>query len=176
MEETCGTDTDALLSEMMQGWRLAAELCPDKDALININDGYRCDESNQRVYVQRYPNLSNEPEFTSIFNSGTTPNDALLDYHKLKLEELGYNEINTVHNTRTRINVTDIDTNKTTATVPAGLLEISYENAEAVDRRAFMMLLATNATSNPDSITGYILSYEADTIQQPSGIPPQQVS
>jgi hypothetical protein len=94
----------------------------------------------------------------------------------LKLEELGYNEINTVHNTRSRINVTDIDTNKTTATVPAGLLEMSYENADAVDRRAFMMLLATNATSNPDSITGYILSYEADTIQQPSGIPPQLVS
>ena len=38
------------------------------------------------------------------------------------------------------------------------------------------MLLATNATSNPDSITGYILSYEAETIQQPSGIPPQSVS
>lgn len=38
------------------------------------------------------------------------------------------------------------------------------------------MLLATNATSNPDSITGYILSYEAETIQQPSGIPSQWVS
>ena len=51
MEEARGTDTDALLSELMQGLRLATELSADKYALIDIYDGYRCDESNQRLYI-----------------------------------------------------------------------------------------------------------------------------
>ncbi|MBD0327885.1 MAG: hypothetical protein ICV68_15745 [Pyrinomonadaceae bacterium] len=85
MEEVRATDTDSLLDELMQGLRLAAELCPDEYALIDIYDGYRCDESNQRLNVQQYPKLSNEPEFSLIFNSGTTANDVLLDYHILNL-------------------------------------------------------------------------------------------
>ena len=39
MEEARGNVTNALLSELMQGLRLATELYPDKDALIDIYDG-----------------------------------------------------------------------------------------------------------------------------------------
>ncbi len=129
IEEIDSTDTDTLLGEILQGSRLVAQLCPEQDVLLDSDDGNSCDESNQRVYLQRYPNLSDEPEFDFILNGSKKANQAFLDYDISRLEQLGYTDINIVHNAQIPINVIDSDTNKTSGTVQANFLEMRYNNA-----------------------------------------------
>jgi hypothetical protein len=172
IDEVISTDTDALLSEIMHGVKLVAQLCPEEYTLINFNGSPSCHDSNNTLYIRQYPDLSNGYDFTLSLNNSSTANEALLDFHISKLEELGHTEINIVHNTNVSVSLIDGHTNKTITTVPAYLLELRYNNAKGVDTRAYTMLVATNATLNEETISGYVLSYEAQPLQQPSGIPP----
>jgi hypothetical protein len=174
LQDVYNTDTDTLLDEMMQGSRLLAQLCPEEQAVADIEGTYRCEESNESVYIQRYPNLADEPEFASIINSNIT-NEDLLDYHMVKLQKLGYGEINILQKSNLTINVTDTEINKTIAIVPANLIEMRYNNANSSDMIGYFMLAATNVTSNVGIISGYSLSYEADAATFPSGRPPELI-
>lgn len=173
VDEVVSTDTDALLSEIMHGVKLVAQLCPEEYALINFDGSSSCHDSNNTLYIHQYPDLSNGYDFTLSFNNNSSmANEALLDFHISKLEELGHTEINIVHTTNVSVGLIDGHTKKTITTVPANLLELRYNNAKGVDTRAYTMLVATNATLNEETISGYVLSYEAEPLQQPSGIPP----
>ncbi len=174
IQDVYNTDTDTLLEEMMQGSRLLAQICPQEQALDDIEGAYSCEESNESIFIQRYPNLADEPEFASIANSKFT-NEHLLDYHIVKLQKLGYTEISIIQNTNMTINVINSDTNKTIATVPANLIEMRYNSANSTDTRGYFMLSATNATSNVGIISGYSLYYEADAATLPSGSPPEPI-
>jgi hypothetical protein len=174
LQDVYNTDTDTLLDEMMQGSRLLAQLCPEEQAVADIEGTHRCEESNESVYIQRYPNLADEPEFASIINSNIT-NEDLLDYHMVKLQKLGYGEINILQKSNLTINVTDTEINKTIAIVPANLIEMRYNNANSSDMIGYFMLAATNVTSNVGIISGYSLSYEADAATFPSGRPPELI-
>lgn len=174
LQDVYNTDTDTLLDEMMQGLRLLAQLCPEEQAVADIEGTYSCEESNESVYIQRYPNLADEPEFASIVNSNITNGD-LLDYRIVKLQNLGYSEISILQKSNMTINVTDTETNETIAIVPANLIELRYNNANSSDTRGYFMLAATNVTSNVGMISGYILSYEADAATLPSGGPPEPI-
>ncbi len=174
LQDVYNTDTDTLLDEMMQGSRLLAQLCPEEQAVADIEGTYSCEESNESVYIQRYPNLADEPEFASILNSDIT-NEDLLDYHIVKLQKLGYSEISILQNSNMTINVTDTETIETIAIVPANIIEMRYNNANSSDTRGYFMLAATNVTSNVGMISGYILSYEADAATLPSGAPPEPI-
>lgn len=172
-DEVVSTDTDALLSEIMHGVKVVAQLCPEEYALLNFDGSSSCHDSNNTLYIQHYPDLSDGSDLTFSLNSSSMANDALLDFHISKLEDLGHTEINIVHNTQISVNLIDRHTNKTVTTVPAILLEMRYNNDKGVDTRAYTMLVATNATSNEETISGYVLSYEAEPLRQPSGIPPE---
>lgn len=174
IQDVYNTDADILLEEIMQGSRLLAQICPQEQALADIEGTYSCEESNESIYIQRYPNLADEPEFASIANSNIT-NDDLLDYHILKLQKLGYTEISILKNTNMTINVINSDANKTIATVPANLVEMRYKGANSNDTRGYFMLAATNATSNLGIVSGYSLSYEANAATLPSIIPPEPI-
>ncbi len=174
IQDVYNIDTDTLLDEMMQGSRLLAQLCPQEQALGGIDGRYGCEESNESVYIQRYPNLADEPEFASIANTNIT-NEDLLDYHIVKLQKLGYSEISILQNTNMTINVINSDTNKTIAIVPANLIEMRYNSANSSDTRGYFMLAATNATSNVGIISGYSLSYEADAATLPSSGPAEPI-
>ncbi|MDQ4014542.1 MAG: hypothetical protein M3136_02120 [Thermoproteota archaeon] len=174
LQDVYNTDTYTLLDEMMQGSRLLAQLCPEEQAVADIEGTHRCEESNESVYIQRYPNLADEPEFASIINSNIT-NEDLLDYHMVKLQKLGYGEINILQKSNLTINVTDTEINKTIAIVPANLIEMRYNNANSSDMIGYFMLAATNVTSNVGIISGYSLSYEADAATFPSGRPPELI-
>jgi hypothetical protein len=174
LQDVYNTDTYTLLDEMMQGSRLLAQLCPEEQAVADIEGTHRCEESNESVYIQRYPNLADEPEFASIINSNIT-NEDLLDYHMVKLQKLGYGEINILQKSNLTINVTDTEINKTVAIVPANLIEMRYNNANSSDMIGYFMLAATNVTSNVGIISGYSLSYEADAATFPSGRPPELI-
>lgn len=174
IQDVYNTDADVLLEEIMQGSRLLAQICPQEQALADIEGTYSCEESNESIYIQRYPNLADEPEFASIANSNIT-NDDLLDYHILKLQKLGYTEISILKNTNMTINVINSDANKTIATVPANLVEMRYKGANSNDTRGYFMLAATNATSNLGIVSGYSLSYEANATTSPSDDPPEPI-
>jgi hypothetical protein len=174
IQDVDSTDTDTLLEEIMQGSRLLAQLCPQEQALADIEGRYSCEESYDSIHIQRYPNLADEPEFASIINSNIT-NEDLLDYHMVKLQKLGYGEINILQKSNLTINVTDTEINKTIAIVPANLIEMRYNNANSSDMIGYFMLAATNVTSNVGIISGYSLSYEADAATFPSGRPPELI-
>jgi hypothetical protein len=170
IEDIYSTDTDALLGEMQQGARLLARLCPQEQALADNDGAYNCEEADERIDIQRYPNLADEPEFASIANSNTT-NENFLSYHMVKLQKLGYSDFSIVQNVNTRINVISADTNNTIAIVPANFIEMRYNSANSVDTKGYFLLAATNATSKAGIVSGYSLSYEADAAILPSGSP-----
>jgi hypothetical protein len=175
IQDVYNTDTITLLEEMMQGSRLLAQICPEDQAIANIEGTYDCEESNENIYIQQYPNLADQPEFASIADSHIR-NENLLEYHILKLQKLGYNEISILSNTNTTINVINSDTNKTiVAVVPANLVEMRYNSPNSTDTRGYFMLAATNATSNLGIISGYSLSYEGNVATLPSSFPPEPI-
>ncbi len=174
IQDVYDTDTDILLEEMMQGSRLLAQICPHDQAIADIEGTYDCEESNESIYIQQYPNLADQPEYASIASSKIR-NENLLDYHIMKLQNLGYNEISIVYNTNMTINVINSDTNNTIAVVPANLVEMRYNSPNSTDTRGYFMLAATNATSDLGITSGYILSYEANVATLPSIIPPEPI-
>jgi hypothetical protein len=172
IEDIHNTDTDALLGEMQQGSRLLARLCPQDQAIADNDGAYSCEEADEKIDIQRYPNLADEPEFASIANTNTT-NESFLSYHMVKLQKLGYTDISILENINMTINVISADTNNTIAIVPANLLEMRYNNANSVDTKGYFLLAATNATSKAGMVSGYSLSYQADEAVLPSGSPPE---
>ena len=169
------TDTITLLEEMMQGSRLLAQICPRDQAIAAIDGTHSCEQSNESIYIQQYPNLADQPEFASIANTNIR-NENLMEYQIMKLQRLGYNEISILHNTNITINVINSDTNRTiVATVPANLVEMRYNSPNSTDTRGYFMLAATNATSNLGIISGYSLSYEANAATLPSSFPPEPI-
>ncbi|MDQ3888043.1 MAG: hypothetical protein M3251_02085 [Thermoproteota archaeon] len=175
IQDVYNTDTISLLEEMLQGSRLLAQICPQGQAIIDTEKTYDCEESGEKIYIQQYPNLADQPEFASIANNNIG-NENLLDYYIMKLRKLGYSEISILRNINMTINVINSDTNKTTVSVvPASVLEMRYNSPNSTDTRGYVMLAATNATSNLGIISGYSLSYEANAATLPSIFPPEPI-
>ena len=135
VEDLSSTDTNTLLTEIMEGYRTLARLCPQEQALPDIGGGYSCGKVQNTIYINQYPNLGGEPEFSSIANNNMITNDNFLDYQIHKLQELGYSNINILNNTEMNINVTSSDMNR--------------------------LLSATNATSKLGLVSGYSVFYES---------------
>jgi hypothetical protein len=174
IEDVSSTDTSTLLTEIMEGYRTLAQLCPQEQALPDVGSTYTCEEAQDRIYINRYPNLAGEPEFASIANNKIITNEHFLEYQIQKLQELGYSDINIVNNTEMTINVTSTDTNRTIAMVPAKLVEMMYI-ANSTQTRGYLVLSATNTTSNLGLISGYSIFYEGAAAMTPSGSPPAPV-
>ena len=175
IQDVYSTDTITLLEEMMQGSRLLAQICLPDQAIVNIEGTYDCEDSNETIYIQQYPNLAYQPEFAAIAKSNIR-NENLLEYVIMKLQKLGYNEISILSNTNMTINVINSDTNKTiVAVVPTNLVDMRYNTPNSTDTRGYYMLAATNATSNLGIISGYSLSYEGNAAALPSSFPPEPI-
>jgi hypothetical protein len=155
----------------MEGYRILAQLCPQDQALPDIGSTYKCEDAQDRIYINRYPNLAGEPEFASIANNNKITNEHFLEYQISKLQESGYSDINILNNTEMTINVTSTDTNRTIAMVPAKLVEMMY-SANSTQTRSYLLLSATNATSNLGLVSGYSVFYEGAATMTPSGNPP----
>ncbi len=177
IQDIYNTDTISLLEEMIQGSRLLARICPQDQAIVDTEGTYHCEDSEENIYIQQYPNLADQPEFGAIANNNNNiRNENLLDYHIMKLNRLGYSEISILRNTNMTINVISSDTNKTTiSVVPASVLEMRYNSPSSTDTRGYVMLATTNATSNLGITSGYSLYYEADAATLPSIFPPEPI-
>jgi hypothetical protein len=174
IEDISSTDTTVLLNELMDGYRALAQLCPQEQADPNIGNTYSCDGAQNRIYINQYPALIDEPEFASLSGNNIAPSEQFIEYQKQKLQELGYGNISVLNNTKMTINVTSTETNTTLATVPANLVEFIY-TVNSTEARGYYLLAVTNATSDLGLISGYSISYDGAPGSNSSGNPPEPV-
>ncbi len=104
-------------------------------------------------------------------NAVTTNNDMttdnILSYHLQKLQEVGYRNIQIVASADMTVDITNPQTNQTTATAPAKLLEMTYSTNSAPDeiRTGYLISTATDMTPpNVGTIKGYSVFYEGNSI------------
>src|SRR5215203_5751717 len=142
-----------LAAEVVRGYGLLAELCPQQyEQSVSSNASGSsssnryigsCQHAGQEViHIIRYPNLgarlgipSDEDTFSIINNRDTLPN-AVLAYHFQKLSEVGYRDFKIVNSIDMTMNVDNstIDLSNgrmaagttTTTTVPAKFVEMTY--------------------------------------------------
>ena len=182
-----------LASEVLEGYGILAELCPDDEegdggggggqqkeqALTNVsssssisNSRRNCQQLQQPqeeiIHIVRYPNLDARFQFALDItaNNNNTITDNILSYQVQKLQEVGYRNIEIVNNTETTVNLTNAQTNQTVATVPAKIIEMTYvtDFAPNQTRTGYSILTATNATAPTPGVTkGYSVFYEGSS-------------
>jgi hypothetical protein len=102
--------------------------------------------------------------------------DNLLLYHRQKLQEVGYRDIEVANSTGTTVNLTNAQTNQTISTVPASLVEITYSTNLAPNetREGYFILTATNATTPSLGTTkGYSIFYEGSPTNSSNVVTPE---
>jgi PKD repeat protein len=180
-----------LAAEVVRGYGLLAELCPQQyEQSVSSNASGSsssnryigsCQHAGQEViHIIRYPNLgarpgipSDEDTFSIINNRDTLPN-AVLAYHFQKLSEVGYRDFKIVNSIDTTMNVDNstIDLSngrmaaRTTTTVPAKFVEMTYSTnfAQNETRIGYFLLTATATTPrNLGTMTGYSIFYEGNS-------------
>src|SRR5215203_3055186 len=182
-----------LAAEVVRGYGLLAELCPQQyEQSVSSNASGSsssnryigsCQHAGQEViHIIRYPNLgarlgipSDEDTFSIINNRDTLPN-AVLAYHFQKLSEVGYRDFKIVNSIDMTMNVDNstIDLSNgrmaagttTTTTVPAKFVEMTYNTNFAPNetRIGYFLLTATATTPrNLGTMTGYSIFYEGNS-------------
>src|ERR671918_2306025 len=183
-----------LAAEVLQGYGLLAELCPQQEeqSIMSSNVSSTSTSSNRYIgscqhareeviHIIRYPNLgarlgiSSDEDVFNIINNRDTLLNAVLEYQIQKLQDVGYRDINIVNIIDTTINVdnstTDLSNNRimatrTTTTIPAKLVEMTYSTNFAPNetRSGYFILTATAATPrNLGTMTGYSIFYEGNS-------------
>ena len=168
-----------LLGEVMRGYGVLAQLCPEnlQQALSNATSGSidSClDPQKGIVHIIRYPNMGARFGFPSN-ETNTTDSialDDILAYQIEKLQGVGYKDFKIVNSTDTIISVdtSELVTNNgndalSELRVPAKLLGITYSTNSAPNetRSGYLMLAATAATPrNLGALTGYGMFYEGN--------------
>ena len=173
-----------LISEVLRGFGILAQLCPEEQQTAVSNQGANTSNSSigtvtndntcrdaqeDVIHIVRYPNLGAKLGFTSqdIVTDDDITTDRILAYQMQKLQEAGYRHIQIVGSTDTGINVdvsTGIDSNNTlTATLPAKLVEMTYStNLDPYrTKTGYFISTASSVTSHDlGTITGYGIFYE----------------
>jgi hypothetical protein len=189
-----------LVSEILRGFGILAQLCPDEPPTSVSNQGANTSNSsfgNVRnntcrgaqedvIHIVRYPNLGAKLGLTSqdIVTDKDITINRILSYQIQKLQEAGYRNIQIVSSTDTGINLdvsTGIDGNNTlTATLPAKLVEMTYStNLDPYQTKTgYFISTATGVTSrNLGTMTGYGIFYEGGPNAFPSSsLPPSSAA
>src|SRR5829696_3597873 len=174
----------ALLEESTRGYGILAQLCPHEEqqqeaALPNVSGRITTSSSSsistnniclgaqEVIHIIRYPDLETRIQAA---NAVTTNNDMttdnILSYHLQKLQEVGYRNIQIVASADMTVNITNPQTNQTTATAPAKLLEMTYSTNSAPDeiRTGYLISTATDMTPpNLGTTKGYSVFYEGNS-------------
>jgi hypothetical protein len=175
----------ALLEESTRGYGILAQLCPHEEqqqeaALPNVSGRITTNSSSSSIstsniclgaqeviHIIRYPDLETRIQAA---NTVTTNNDMttdnILSYYLQKLQEVGYRNIQIVASADMTVNITNPQTNQTTATAPAKLLEMTYSTNSAPDetRTGYLISTATDMTPpNLGTTKGYSVFYEGNS-------------
>ena len=172
-----------LISEVMQGYGILAQLCPEGEG--QQQGAARPNTSNSRcqgaqgevIHIIRYPNLGARLSFTidDIINDFDDTANTILSYQMQKLREVGYSDIQIVNSTDARIPV-DISLSGTNndddndelppASVAARLVEMTYRTTTASSapselKTGYYLLTASDVTPQDlGTMTGYSIFYE----------------
>jgi hypothetical protein len=168
-----------LEDEIRLGYGILAQLCAkeqqgailsnasdtiNSNSTINTNGCQGAQE--ELIHIVRYQDLD-----TRVVSNNSTVNnmttDNILLYHLQKLQEVGYRDIQIVNRSDVKLNLTNPQTNETIATVPAKLVEMTYNTASApkVMRTGYLISTASNQTApNLGTTKGYTVFYEGNII------------
>jgi hypothetical protein len=168
--DTNNTDI-GLRAEEEIGMGLLATVCPQVRALpaIGGNGTYECGTSFAlgTVYIMRFKDLDDRPEFASIGNQSIPISDFLEFYHGFLRDEEPFSvrDIRIVNNTDTTVNVTSAQTNQTLTTVPAKLMEHTFTIEGGSELNEFSMLVLNGTTGY--SIANFNLPSLRESLQTP---------
>ena len=170
-----------LLGEVMRGYGVLAQLCPEnqqQQVLSDFTSGGKencLDPQKGIIHIIRYPNVGARFGFASGDTNATyiiSPDD-VFDYQLDKLQQAGYKDFNIVNSTDSEISIdtslfgtNSEDDEISDLKVPAKLLGLTYSTNSAPDetRSGYLMLTATAAMPrNLGAITGYGIFYEGNT-------------
>jgi hypothetical protein len=168
-----------LEDEIRLGYGILAQLCtkeqqgailPNASDTINSNSTINtngCQGAQEGlIHIVRYPDLDTRVVSNNITANNMTTDNILL-YHLQKLQEVGYRGIQIVNRSDVTLNLTNPQTNQTIATVPAKLVEMTYNTASAPNemRRGYLISTASNQTApNLGTTKGYTVFYEGNII------------
>jgi hypothetical protein len=174
-----------LEDEIRLGYGILAQLCTkeqqgailsnasdtiNSNSTINTNGCQGAQE--ELIHIVRYPDLD-----TRVVSNNSTVNnmttDNILLYHLQKLQEVGYRDIQIVNRSDVKLNLTNPQTNQTIATVPAKLVEMTYNTASApnVMRTGYLISTASNQTApNLGTTKGYTVFYEGNIITNAAAV------
>src|SRR5918994_3362639 len=173
-----------LISEVMQGYGILAQLCPEGEG--QQQGAARPNTSNSRcqgaqgevIHIIRYPNLGARLSFTidDIINDFDDTANTILSYQMQKLREVGYSDIQIVNTTDARIpldislsgtnNDDDNNDELPPASVAARLVEMTYRTTTASSapselKTGYYLLTASDVTPQDlGTMTGYSIFYE----------------
>ena len=174
-----------LEDEIRLGYGILAQLCAKEQQgailsnasdTINSNSTINTDgcqgAQEELIHIVRYPDLD-----TRVVSNNSTVNnmttDNILLYHLQKLQEVGYRDIQIVNRSDVKLNLTNPQTNQTIATVPAKLVEMTYNTASApnVMRTGYLISTASNQTApNLGTTKGYTVFYEGNIITNAAAV------
>jgi hypothetical protein len=174
-----------LEDEIRLGYGILAQLCTkeqqgatlsnasdtiNSNSTINTNGCQGAQE--ELIHIVRYPDLD-----TRVVSNNSTVNnmttDNILLYHLQKLQEVGYRGIQIVNRSDVKLNLTNPQTNQTIATVPAKLVEMTYNTASAPNemRTGYLISTASNQTApNLGTTKGYTVFYEGNIITNAAAV------
>ena len=176
------TGSSALSEEATQGYGILAQLCPEEEEreqgaplhnASGVTNIVSCEGSeNYVIHILRYQDLDTRLQTannatTSSINNSVITNDNILSYHLQKLQEVGYRDITIVNSADMTVNLTNLQTNQTMATVPAKFAEMKYSTDSALNetRSGYLISTATNATApNLGMTKGYSIFYEGSSV------------
>jgi hypothetical protein len=177
------TKSGSVYAERERGISILAQICPQKQALTAIEGVvYNCKQSDTNVYVIRYLNLGDKPEFADIGNPGNIISDDFLTFPIGKHQDGNYSNIKVGSSSDIRIKVTSLDNPHTTIRmVPAKQVEITYNGrfAPAETRGYYFLTIVPDLVKAGERqmMTGNTIAYEdiATTTTTPSGVLPAPV-
>jgi hypothetical protein len=168
-----------LEDEIRLGYGILAQLCTKEQQgaiLSNASDTINsistvttngCQGAQEEIiHIVRYPDLDTRVVSNNVTANNLTTDNILL-YHLQKLQEVGYRGIQIVNRSDVTLNLINPQTNQTTATVPAKLVEMTYNTASTPNemRRGYLISTASNQTApNLGTTKGYTVFYEGNTI------------
>jgi hypothetical protein len=165
-------------AELESGFGILALICPVEQAVPDIRGGHNCEQANDTVYIFRYFNLGERPEFASIDDSPNITTDDFLTFTIQELQNGNVSNVRIINSTDTTINVTSSeDPNTTIRTVPVKLAEITYQFMPTLEdiRSYYMLAIAPTELEAAQLLTGYRITYEDSVATTSPNGPPAQI-
>ncbi len=162
------------------GFFILAIICPQLEAVQGTAaEMYNCEQSGSSVEIL-HDRLSHRPEFEVIEDPASITPDDFLAFVIEEMQGRNYTNVQIINSTDLTINITSPeDPNTTIRTVPAKLVEMTYQLSPGLgDMRSYSILATIPENPQPglrQMVSGEFVTYEGPALTTPSGSPPPPV-